>query len=290
LETQLPIRVDRQAFALPRAAADGVEIFAIGDVHGRSDLLAALLEAAAREPRRAKRRVIVFLGDLIDRGPDSLGTIDLAINAARLAAGDETIALMGNHETMMRLAVDRATPHSGAINALEIWLLNGGAFTIAEIVRGSEPPADLAGLLQRLRDDLPARVETWLPGLKPHWRSGDLLFVHAGVNPSVELETFLAAPWNTPLEDLEGSRHWAWVRWPFIDADPGPNGFGGAFVVHGHTPADLTPGASHADQIRRFRLNLDAGSVKTGVVEMAILRGASAEVVSAHGPAGHGPL
>jgi serine/threonine protein phosphatase 1 len=286
----LRILIDRQAFTLPRAGADGVEIFAIGDIHGRSDLLAALLKAAASEPRRAERRIIVFLGDLIDRGPDTLGTIDLAIDAARLAAADETIALMGNHETMMRLALDPATPLSGAIKALEIWLLNGGAFTVAEIVHGAESPADMAGLLQRLREAAPARVEVWLTGLRPHWRSGDLLFVHAGVNPSIELEAFLAAPWNTPLEALEGSRHWAWVRWPFIDAEPGPEGFGGYFVIHGHTPIDLTPGATHADQIRRFRLNLDAGSVKTGVVEMAILRGASAEVVRAQGPAGHGPL
>jgi serine/threonine protein phosphatase 1 len=286
----LPILVDRQAFTLPRAGADGVEIFAIGDIHGRSDLLAALLDTAALEPRRAERRIIVLLGDLVDRGPDNLGAIDLAIDAARLAAGDEAIGLMGNHETLMRVALDPATPWSGAIKALEIWLLNGGAFTVAEIVRGAEPPADMTALLQRLREAVPARVETWLAGLKPHWRSGDLLFVHAGVNPSIEVETFLAAPWNTPLETLEGSRHWAWVRWPFIDAEPGPEGFGGAFVIHGHTPSDLTPGASHEDQIRRFRLNLDAGSVKTGVAEMAILRGASAEVLRARGPAGHGPL
>src|SRR5580704_11218811 len=93
-DTALTVALDRQAFVLPRAAADGVEIFAIGDIHGRSDLFAALLDAAAREPRRAARRVIVLLGDLVDRGPDNLGTIDLAIDAARLAGGDETIALM----------------------------------------------------------------------------------------------------------------------------------------------------------------------------------------------------
>ncbi|HYA72704.1 MAG TPA: metallophosphoesterase, partial [Roseiarcus sp.] len=75
----MSIVVDRHAFVLPRSGAPDVEIFAIGDIHGRADLLAALLEEAAREPRRAPRRAIVFLGDLIDRGPDSLGAIDLAI-------------------------------------------------------------------------------------------------------------------------------------------------------------------------------------------------------------------
>ena len=282
----MPIALDRQAFVLPRAAADEVEIFAIGDIHGRSDLLAALIAEAAREPRRAARRTIVFLGDLIDRGPDNLGAIELAIDAARRAAADETIALMGNHEAMMRLAVDPATPRGEAIAALETWLLNGGGLTIAEFALARERPADMAELLGRVRDSLPAQVRAWLGGLQPYWRSRGLLFVHAGVNPNVELETFLAAPWNTPLDALEGSRHWAWVRWPFIDAEPGSEGFGGYFVVHGHTPADLTPGVSHADQIRRFRLNLDAGSVKTGLAEMAILRGDRVEVVCARGPTG----
>ena len=286
----MSIAVDRRAFVLPRAGAEEVEIFAIGDIHGRSDLLSALLEEAARTPRQAKRRIVVLLGDLIDRGPDSLGTIDLAIAAARLARADEAIALMGNHEILMRLALDPATPLDEAIPALEVWMLNGGALTIAEFLRGDAAPADLVELLRRAREQLPERIGAWLRGLRPHWRSRDLLFVHAGVNPAFELEAFLAAPWDTPVESLEGSRHWAWVRWPFIDAEPGPEGFGGAFVVHGHTPSDLTPGASHEDQIRRFRLNLDAGSVKSGVAEMAILRGASAEVVRAQGQAGHRSL
>ena len=81
----VPIVLDRLRYELPRAGADDVEIFAVGDIHGRSDLFAALLDEAAREPRRAARRVVVLLGDLVDRGPDSLGAIDLAIGAARRA-------------------------------------------------------------------------------------------------------------------------------------------------------------------------------------------------------------
>ena len=69
----MSVVVDRQSFLLPRSGARDVEIFAIGDIHGRADLLAALLDAAAREPRRAARRAIVFLGDLIDRGPQAWG-------------------------------------------------------------------------------------------------------------------------------------------------------------------------------------------------------------------------
>ncbi len=280
----MSVVLDRHAFALPRSAAPGVEIFAIGDIHGRADLLGALLDEAAREPRRAPRRVIVFLGDLIDRGPDRMGAIDLAIDAARRIGADETIALMGNHETMMRLALDPATGREDAIDALETWLANGGGRVIAQFVDASAPPASLDKLLSAIRAALPPRVARWLEQLRPHWRSGEILFVHAGVNPRLDLAAFLATPWNTPFRTLDEERHWAWVRWPFLDHAPGPKGWSGLFVVHGHTPNDARPEATHAAQIRDFRLNLDAGSGLTGVAEMAIIRGAEAEVVAAHGP------
>lgn len=282
----MSVVVDRQAFALPRAGAPDVEIFAIGDIHGRTDLLAALIEEARREPRRAPRRAIVFLGDLIDRGPDSLGAIDLAIGAGERIGAEETIALMGNHETMMRLALDPATPLEDAIDALETWVANGGDRVIAEFadLDSTPTPTTPEALLDALRSGLPPRVATWLEHLRPHWRSHEILFVHAGVDPRVELDAFLAAPWNAPLRGLDEDRHWAWVRWPFLGHAPGPRGWSGLFVVHGHTPNDAKPFASHADQIKNFRLNLDAGSGLTGVAEMAIFRGAEAEVVAARGP------
>jgi serine/threonine protein phosphatase 1 len=280
----VPIVLDRTRYRLPRAGADDVEIFAVGDIHGRSDLLAALLDEAAREPRRAARRVVVLLGDLVDRGGDSLGAIDLALDAAERARSDEAVALMGNHEAMMRLALDASTPHVDAIDALQTWIVNGGDKTLAEFVRFSATPADLDDLLSDARQSLPPRVGDWLVSLKSHWRSGGLLFVHAGVNPGVDLEAFLAEPWNAPLATLGGDQHWAWVRRPFLSAAPGPQGYGGYFVVHGHTPNDLRSDPSHADQIRRFRLNLDSGSVMTGVATMAIFRGVAAEVVTARGP------
>ena len=74
------------------------------------------------------------------------------------------------------------------------------------------------------------------------------------------------------------------MRRPFLDHRPGPDGFGGFFVVHGHTPNDARREASHADQIAGFRLNLDAGSAMTGVAKMAMIRDRYAEVVSARGP------
>ena len=276
--------VERREFALPFAASPDQEIFAVGDIHGRADLLAALIDEAAREPRRREKRAIVFLGDLVDRGPDSLGAIDLAIGAKARIGADEGIALMGNHEAMMRLTLDSSTPWEDAIEALEAWIANGGDRTLAEFVKADAQPEDLDDLLAAARASLPERARAWLASLRVSWRSGDLLFVHAGVNPSFDLEAFLAVPWNTPLSSLEEERHWAWVRWPFLEHRPGPEGFGGMFVVHGHTPNDAKRDASHADQIAGFRLNLDAGTGLTGVAKMAIIRGRHAEVAAARGP------
>jgi serine/threonine protein phosphatase 1 len=276
--------VERREFTLPLAANPDEEIFAVGDIHGRADLLAALVDEAGREPRRRDRRIVVFLGDLVDRGPDSLGAIDLAIGAGERVGADETIALMGNHEAMMRLALEPATPRQVALEAFEGWVANGGDKTLVEFVEADQPPEDLSELLAAARASLPERVRRWLRSLRPSWRSGGLLFVHAGVNPHIDLETFLGAPWSVPLADLDEDRHWAWVRWPFLNHRPGPEGFGGYFVVHGHTPNDARRNASHDDQVARFRLNLDGGSGLTGVAKMAIIRGGEAEVVAARGP------
>jgi len=282
----MSIRMEREGFRLPREIEPGTEIFAIGDIHGRSDLLAALLDAASAAPRREPRRKVVFLGDLIDRGPDSLGAIDLAIGAGGFIGADETITLMGNHETMMRMALDPATPRRAAIDTLRTWMANGGDEVLTEFVDADRPPSNLAELLDAARASLPVRIERWLAELQPHSRSGEVLFVHAGVNPRIPLESFLAAPWNTPLARLDEDRHWAWVRAPFLGFDPGPAGWDGYFVVHGHTPNDARRVPSHADQIRRFRLNLDGGSAMTGAAKMAILRGAEAEVVTARAATG----
>jgi serine/threonine protein phosphatase 1 len=276
--------VERREYALPFGVSPEIEIFAVGDIHGRADLLATLIDEAEREPRRREKRAIVFLGDLVDRGPDSLGAIDLAVGAAARIGADEGITLMGNHEAMMRLTLDPATPWDVAIESLEAWIANGGDRTLAEFVTVDEPPEDLDELLAAARASLPKRVRAWLNSLRVSWRSGDLLFVHAGVNPRFDLEAFLAAPWNTPLTSLDEERHWAWVRWPFLNHRPGPEGFSGFLVVHGHTPNDGRRDASHADQIAGFRLNLDAGSGLTGIVKMAIIRSRRVEVVAARGP------
>jgi len=276
--------VDRQTFVLPRAVAQDTEVLAIGDLHGRADLLHALLDEAALEPRWRDRRVLVFLGDLVDRGPDSLGTVDLAIGAGTRIGADEQIGLMGNHEMMMRLALDPLTPWDDALDALENWIANGGDTVIRQFARFEVEPVGPEELLTIIRVGLPDRTRVWLDGLKSNWRSGEILFVHAGVNPEVDLERFLATPWDMPLANIDEDMHWAWVRWPFLEAAPGPRGYGGYFVVHGHTPNDARLHPSHEDQIRAHRLNLDAGSGRTGLVKMGVFRGAEVKVLTALGP------
>ena len=280
----MSVVVERRGFSLPLGVSPEAEVFAIGDIHGRSDLLAALIDEAAREPKLRDKRAIVFLGDLIDRGPDSLGAIDLATAAKARIGADEAIALMGNHEIMMRLPLDPETPWDDAIDALETWIANGGDRTMGEFLRPAAPRGYLDDLLTEARASLPTRVSAWLASLRASWRSGQVLFVHAGVNPQVELETFLGAPWNMALGKRDEDRHWAWVRRPFLDHRPGRDGFSGFFIVHGHTPNDARRDASHADQIAGYRLNLDGGSVITGLAKMAVIRGRRAEVVSARGP------
>ena len=153
----MSVVVERRGFSLPLGVSPEAEIFAVGDIHGRSDLLAALVDEAAREPKLRDKRTIVFLGDFVDRGPDSLGAIDLAMAAKARVGADEAIALMGNHETMMRLALDPETPWEDAIDAFDTWLGNGGDQTVAEFVKSEPPPEYFDDLLTEARASLPPR-------------------------------------------------------------------------------------------------------------------------------------
>ena len=271
----------REVLTLPRAVEPDVEIVVVGDIHGRADLLDALLGAVAATPLGEPVRRLVFTGDLVDRGPDSLGALKLAREGGELIGAAETIGLMGNHEILMRMALDPAVPPKVGQAALRVWLGNGGGAVVEQLLDARPPKGEARRALEALRSATPEWVLAWLAGLRPHYRSGDVLFVHAGINPKQPLETALARPWDEPLDQLDDRAHWAWVRGPFLDYKPGENGFSGYFVVHGHTPLDRGSTRSHAEQVARFRLNLDGGSAMTGVAKMAILRGGIAEVITA---------
>jgi serine/threonine protein phosphatase 1 len=180
----------------PRKGAAAL-VYAVGDIHGSLRKLRALL---ARCERHAGRRpmTFVFLGDYIDRGPDSVGVIE-AIMELQLRLKDQVIALMGNHEAVALEVIDGRTD-------ADLWLREGGVATLDSYGVGS------AG-------ELPLEHVAWLRRLPLRYDDGQRLFVHAGIDP------------DRPL-DAQRGRDLIWIREPFL-SDTRDHG---RLIVHGHTP------------------------------------------------------
>lgn len=246
---------------LPGIIPMGYEIFAIGDVHGQATLLSGVLDEIHQLPRTSGiKRKIVFLGDLIDRGPDSAGAVALAMDAVRLGGVDEVVLLPGNHELALFGALE---PDADPTQ----WLQNGGNEVLNMIKLGwqGEPWASCQELLRRI---FPA---SWLSAVRDapsHLMLGDLLFVHAGINPHENRADALRR--DRVLDD----EHWATIRYPFLnwqggwDIDPSSTflTIGPTVVVHGHTPALRgevrdTADLEQMDGIADFRcICVDAGA------------------------------
>jgi serine/threonine protein phosphatase 1 len=228
------------------------QVFAIGDVHGQADLLEAALVEIRGVPRSATLRRLIFLGDIIDRGPASLRAVELVGEAAELAGVDDVVLLPGNHELMLLDGLDAPMMY------ITDWLDNGGDSVIQEADPGctARKLVDLAEIARAaVGDAFLHRVRTG-----PTWHAeGDLLFVHAGVDPHQDIATFLHKPRLLAMDD----DHWAWIREPFLDWKKGWNG---RVIIHGHTPAIRRPCdhkafAEEADRIStQRRLCLDAGA------------------------------
>ena len=233
-------RIDgrRGASAAPAIPA-GSRIYAIGDVHGRLDLLTRLHMLIAADAAKAAsgRRVIVYLGDYVDRGPDSRGVIDLLLNQP--LAGFEHVHLMGNHEDYLLQFLERAEvgPH---------WCAYGGFDTLASYgVRA----ADFEAARRRLAEAIPPAHVAFMRGLKLTHAEGGYMFVHAGVKPGTALAEQRA-------EDL------LWIRNEFLDS---ADNFG-ACVVHGHTIVE-------APEQRGNRIAIDTGAFFTGRLTALVLEG-----------------
>lgn len=224
---------------------EGTRVYAIGDIHGRVDLLADLqrriaADAAAHE---AARTVLVYVGDYVDRGPDSFGVVDMLVH--RPLAGFEVHPLKGNHEDFLLRFHD-----SGARG--ELWLLNGGEATLrsygvdvdAHLDRG----LDFAGLAAAFRNAMPRDHLAFLRGLETLHREGDYAFAHAGVRPGVPLDE------QDPADLM-------WIRDRFLDSDADL----GAVVVHGHT---ITP----EPEVRSNRIGIDTGAVRSGRLTCLVLQ------------------
>ena len=253
--------VDRQTFALPRAVArvsrssPSATFMAGLTFFGRCSMRRRSSRSGARGASSS------FSATSSIAGPTVWARIELASGAGERIHAAEAIVLTGNHEAMMRLALDWGTPLEDAIDALAAWLHNGGAAAVGRI-RRSRRPVRRSGGAADPHSGRAARAGAALARIPAPALALPRPSLHPcrGRSETYELDAFLETPWSEPLAELEEDRHWAWVRWPFLEASPGPGGFSGLFVVHGHTPNDARPKPSHADQIRRFRLNLDAGS------------------------------
>jgi len=178
--------------------------YAIGDIHGRHDLLRRLLEEiyghASGRPHR-----LVFLGDYIDRGPDSAAVV-ADVRRLQAEASGRVVALMGNHEAMLLAAVRH--PKSAGMQ----WLANGGLATLASYDAAAP-------------GDIPADVVAWMATLPTSYEDEWRYFVHAGVMPGRPLSA------QSEMDKI-------WIREPFLynEYDFGKH------VVHGHTPVrDATP-------------------------------------------------
>jgi serine/threonine protein phosphatase 1 len=238
----------------------GETVFAIGDVHGCAAELGALLKSIAGLAGEAKgRRRLIYLGDMINRGPDSAGVLELWARNEEAHGVDHVDRLMGNHEIMMMLTVVGG-PH--AHKAETMWLSKrmGGHILLDELAARAgraAPHADQA----LLHDALGEMVVHRLQGMRSHVRLGNTVFVHGGLDPHADQDEFLGRPWLIFTE-----ARWAWINHGFLDWK---QGFGGTLVVHGHTPPDKHTAISGMEDPHLFegdRLGLDGGSARTGIV------------------------
>jgi serine/threonine protein phosphatase 1 len=247
-------------------ALGGETVFAIGDVHGCAAELAALLDTIVGLAADADgRRRLIYLGDMIDRGPDSVGVLQQWARSAEAHGVDHLDRIMGNHEIMMLLAVIGG-PHASKAESMWLSRRMGGTALLEQMrARTGRPHARPDQTL--LHDALGEEVVHRLWGMRSHVRLGNTLFVHGGLDPHADPDEFLTRPWTIFTE-----ARWAWINHGFLDWK---GGFRGTLVVHGHTPPDKHRAISGMADPHLFegdRLGLDGGSARTGIVTAAEIR------------------
>jgi serine/threonine protein phosphatase 1 len=235
-------RKKRRAPRLP----DGIRIYAIGDIHGRADLLDQVFARidAHQAGQPAVRPVHVLIGDYIDRGPASREVLDRLIERAH---AHEMVCLKGNHETFILEFLQHPA-------LFREWSMIGGRETLMSY--GLKPPitADASTqkeLARAFKSALPKSHLQFLGNLSSSFSCGGFFFAHAGVKPGVPLE-------KQRDDDL------LWIRDDFLLHE---EDFG-KIVVHGHTPVlEL--------DIRHNRINIDTGAYATGRLTCLVIEGDS---------------
>jgi len=223
----------------------GRRAYAIGDVHGCLDLLDSLLAGIEAEIARDHKRKssIIFLGDLIDRGPSSAQVIERLRTYS--PPGGTSHFLMGNHEEVMLRVL------SGEVELLDSWLKFGGVETLQsyELKASALAPLSSADKLAALRRAVPKAHVEFLESFADSISFGSYLFVHAGIRPGVDLS-------EQSQSDLR------WIRQPFLD-DRSDHGF---VVVHGHT-------ITNSVEVAPNRIGIDTGAYCTGTLSALAIEG-----------------
>lgn len=228
----------------------GERVYAVGDVHGCARQLDALLKAIEADCAGSQLQTrLVFLGDLVDRGPASAQVIE------RLLHGDLPAAhhafLMGNHEEVL------LDVYEGKVGRLEGWLKYGGVQTLRSYGITREDILKLGlGLSALMRERIPEEHIRFIRTFADKLQIGDYLFVHAGIRPGVPI----------PQQRSSDLR---WLRGGFLDDDTDH----GLMVVHGHT-------ISNEPEIRDNRIGVDTGCYQTGKLTALVLEGAERRFIS----------
>ena len=227
-------KVEKQA-----RVPSGMRIYAIGDIHGCADLLERGFAAIDNDiaELRTERVIHVFLGDYVDRGPDTKRTLDLLIDRSKK---HEAIFVRGNHEQLMLDFLEQPA-------VLSEWWSMGGAPTLLSygLSPGSKRrPGEEFSLRNELAVAMPLSHRLFLASLRSAYSCGDFFFTHAGVRPGVAL-------------DLQREDDLMWIREPFLSSQVDF----GKVVVHGHTPV-------REPEIRNNRINIDTGAYATGCLSI----------------------
>jgi serine/threonine protein phosphatase 1 len=212
-------------------------IYAIGDIHGRLDLLRALLiaieiDASGRAPMPTR---VVILGDFIDRGPDSMKLMSIFAGMK----SSRVVVLKGNHEAALVDAL------RGDHDAMDLWMAYGGDATLRSfgVTETEIDPDDSRALIELARKIIPRNLVEWLERLPVFYRRGPYYFVHAGVRPGVPLE-------RQSVDDQ------LWIRDEFTQST---NDYG-AVIVHGHSINE------NGVIFRANRIGVDTGAYRTEVL------------------------
>ena len=237
--------------AVSASVPEGQRVYAVGDIHGRADLFIALIEAIEVDNRERgpAETTVVLLGDLVDRGPDSVNVLTLAREWQRFR---NVRILAGNHEEMFLRSIED-------IDMLRHFLRHGGRETLLSygMDRKWYSRASIEELHARMIELVPQADLDFIAGFEDMVTIGDYVFVHAGIEPGI------------PLDKQQVSKL-RWIREPFLSHREAFDGV----VIHGHTITDMPEDQGN-------RIGIDTGAYNTGRLTALVLDGHERNYITA---------